>query len=41
MFSRLHERLGTAGLVVSSLALVLTMVGGAYAANGGLTGKQK
>jgi Collagen triple helix repeat (20 copies) len=37
----LHKRLGTAGLAVAIGALVLAMAGGAYAAGGGLSGKQK
>ncbi len=40
MFSRIHEKLGTAGFVISIIALVAALTGGAYAA-GGLTGKQK
>jgi hypothetical protein len=36
-----HQRLGTAGLVVAIVALVAALAGGAYAASGGLTGKQK
>ena len=41
MFSRIHEQLGTAGFVISIVALVFAMAGGAIAANGGLNGKQK
>jgi hypothetical protein len=41
MLNRMHERLGTAGLIVSVIALVLALAGGAYAAKSGLTGKQK
>jgi hypothetical protein len=41
MLARLHNRLGTAGLIVAIVALVAAMAGGAYAAGGGLTGKQK
>lgn len=37
----LHARLGTAGLAVAVVALVLSLVGGAIAASGGLTAKQK
>ena len=37
----MHERLGTAGFVLSIIALCLALTGGAYAAGGGLTGKQK
>jgi hypothetical protein len=32
MFSRIHNRLGTAGLVVAVIALVFAMSGGAFAA---------
>jgi hypothetical protein len=41
MFSRLRNRLGWPGLIISVIALVFAMFGGAYAASGGLTGKQK
>ena len=41
MISRIHSKLGTAGFVISILALVVALGGGAYAASGGLTGKQK
>jgi collagen type I/II/III/V/XI/XXIV/XXVII alpha len=41
MLRRLHSRLGTAGFVISIVALVVALGGGAYAASGGLTGKQK
>jgi hypothetical protein len=41
MFSKLHERLGTAGFIISIIALVAALSGGAYAASGGLSGKQK
>lgn len=37
----IREPFGTAGLTVAILALVLALVGGAYAAGGGLSGKQK
>jgi hypothetical protein len=37
----IREPFGKAGLTVAILALVFAMVGGAYAASGGLTGKQK
>ena len=37
----MHERLGTAGFVLAIIALVCTLAGGAYAAGGGLSGKQK
>lgn len=41
MFTKIHEKLGTAGFVISIVALVAALSGGAYAASGGLTGKQK
>lgn len=41
MFSKMHNKLGTAGLVVAIVALVFAMVGGAYAAQQALNGKQK
>jgi hypothetical protein len=41
MFSRIHEKLGTASFIISIVALVAALGGGAYAASGGLTGKQK
>ena len=41
MLKRIHDRLGTAGLIVSVIALVLALAGGAYAAKSGLTAKQK
>jgi hypothetical protein len=41
MYQRYRERFGTAGVVVGVIALVLAMVTGAYAAGGGLSGKQK
>lgn len=40
MFSKLHERLGTAGLVVAVVALVVALAGTAFAA-AGLNSKQK
>jgi hypothetical protein len=40
MFSRLHSKLGTAGLVVAIIALVAALTGAAFAA-GGLTVKEK
>jgi hypothetical protein len=39
--SKLHQRLGTAGFIISIVALVAALGGGAYAASGGLSGKQK
>jgi hypothetical protein len=41
VISRIHQRLGTAGFIISIIALVAALAGGAYAASGGLTGKQK
>jgi hypothetical protein len=41
MISRIHDRLGSAGFVLSIVALIAALSGGAYAASGGLTGKQK
>jgi hypothetical protein len=41
MISKLHQRLGTAGFIISIVALVAALGGGAYAASGGLTGKEK
>jgi hypothetical protein len=41
MISRIHGKLGTAGFIISIVALVAALGGGAYAASGGLTGKQK
>jgi collagen triple helix repeat protein len=41
MYSRLREQFSTAALILSALALVFALMGGAYAASGGLTGKQK
>jgi collagen triple helix repeat protein len=40
MFNRIRDRFGTAGLIVSIVALVLALAGGAYAA-AGLNSKQK
>lgn len=40
MFSKLHQQLGTAGLVVAVVALVAALAGTAFAA-AGLTGKEK
>jgi hypothetical protein len=40
MFSKLHERFGTAGLIVAILALVVALAGTAFAA-AGLTSTQK
>lgn len=41
MFSRFRDHFGTGGLIVAVAALVIALTGGAYAATGGLTGKQK
>jgi len=41
MFGRIHEKLGTAGLVVAIVALVAALAGSAYAAGGGLNSQQK
>jgi hypothetical protein len=41
MISRINEKLGTAGFIISIVALVAALGGGAYAASGGLSGKQK
>jgi hypothetical protein len=41
MISRIHNKLGTAGLVVAIVALVAALTGAAFAAGGGLTGKEK
>jgi hypothetical protein len=41
MLQRFQDRVGTAGLVVAVVALVLALGGGAYAASGALTSKQK
>jgi Collagen triple helix repeat (20 copies) len=41
LFHRFKERFGTAGVVIAVIALVMALVTGAYAAGGGLSGKQK
>jgi hypothetical protein len=41
VISRIHSKLGTAGFIISIVALVAALGGGAYAASGGLNGKQK
>lgn len=41
MFQTIHQKLGTAGFIISIVALVAALGGGAYAASGGLSGKQK
>lgn len=41
MLQKLRDKIGTAGLIVGTVALIAALTGGAYAASGGLTGKQK
>jgi hypothetical protein len=41
MLTKLREPFGKAGLIVAIVALIAALGGGAYAASGGLTGKQK
>jgi hypothetical protein len=41
MFSRIHQKLGTAGLIVAIVALVAALSGAAIAAQNGLNPKQK
>jgi Collagen triple helix repeat (20 copies) len=41
MISRIHSRLGTAGLVIAILALIVALAGTAFAALPGLNSKQK
>lgn len=41
LYQRFKARFGTAGVVIGVIALVMAMVTGAYAAGGGLSGKQK
>lgn len=41
MISRIHRQLGTAGFVVAIAVLVAALGGGAYAASGGFSAKQK
>lgn len=41
MLHRFRQKFGTAGLVVAVMALVLALAGGAFAASGALTSKQK
>jgi hypothetical protein len=41
MFQRFRDQVGTAGFVISIVALVAALGGGAYAASNGLTSKQK
>src|SRR3954454_3312011 len=41
LYRRFQARFGTAGIVIGVIALAMAMVTGAYAAGGGLSGKQK
>lgn len=41
MYRRFHDRFGTAGLVIGVIALVAVLGGSAFAASGGLSGRQK
>jgi hypothetical protein len=41
VLTRLHDRFGTAGLVIAVVALVAALSGAAYAASGGLTPRQQ
>jgi hypothetical protein len=41
MSARVHQKLGTAGFIIAIVALVAALGGGAYAASGALSGKQK
>jgi hypothetical protein len=41
MLKRFRDQVGTAGFIISIIALVAALGGGAYAAKGALTGKQK
>jgi len=41
MFSRIHQKLGTAGFVIAIMALIVALGGAAYAALPGLNSKQK
>jgi hypothetical protein len=41
MLDRIHRKLGTAGFIISIVALLAALGGGAYAASGGLSGKEK
>jgi hypothetical protein len=41
MFSRIHNKLGTAGLIVAVVALIAALAGTAFGALPGLNGKQK
>lgn len=41
MFSRVHQKLGTAGFIIAIVALIAALTGGAYAASGGLSKQEK
>lgn len=41
MVDRIHQKLGTAGFVIAIVALIAALGGGAYAASGGFSAKQK
>jgi hypothetical protein len=41
VISKVHRQLGTAGFVIAIVALIAALGGGAYAASGGFSGKQK
>ena len=41
MFETIQQKLGTAGFIIAIMALVAALGGGAYAASGGLSSKQK
>jgi hypothetical protein len=41
VISRIHRQLGTAGFVIAIVALIAALGGGAYAATGGFSAKQK
>lgn len=41
MISRIHRQLGTAGFAIAIVALIAALGGGAYAASGGFSAKQK
>lgn len=41
LYSRFHERFGTAGVILGMIALILALGGSAFAASGGLSGPEK
>jgi hypothetical protein len=41
LYHRFHDRFGTVGVILGAIALILALGGSAFAASGGLTGKQK